>query len=256
MTVSKEKLIRIISAPRKGKKIKKKRRLIYKRMIAESPTINRGNFTAINTDDLRRLFELYDEHFFRCYLTWETGVEVSFRLSKRMTRSAGKTSYNTRENYFVIALSTELLFQTFHDVDREIRVNGLACRDRLEVAMVVWEHETVHLLEWLVHGSSSCSQPRFRRMARTIFGHTDVTHQLVTRQERAHVRYCLHVGDRVKFNFDNETRHGFIHRITKRATVIVEDSQGSYADPHGTRFKKFYVPLQCLQPDATSGVEK
>ncbi len=256
MTLSKEKLTRVINASRKGKKIKKKRRLIYKRMIAESPSIARGNFTAISTDDLQRLFELYDEHFFRRYLTGEAGVKVSFRLSKRMTRSAGKTSYNQRDNSFVITLSTELLFQTFLDVDREIRVNGLACQDRLEAAMVVWEHETIHLLEWLLHGTSSCSQLRFRLMARRIFGHTDVTHQLVTRRERAQVRYGLQVGDRVKFDFDGTIRYGFIHRITKRATVMVNDQQGAYTDPHGTRFNKVYVPLQCLRPDTASGVKK
>jgi hypothetical protein len=60
----------------------------------------------------------------------------------------------------------------------------------------------------------------------------------------------------VEFDFDKETRHGFIHRITKRATVMVENQQGAYADPNGTRFTKFYVPLQCLRPADTSEMEK
>ena len=95
-------------------------------------------------------------------------------------------------------------------------------------------------------GSSSCKGTRFRDLVRRFFGHPDVTHRLVTVRDQAVAAQGVQVGDRVAFSLDGTRRVGFVNRITKRATVLVEDGGGvRYTD--GKRYLKFYVPLECLE---------
>ena len=226
--------------------IKKKSKKIYRQILAESENLDRGNFKAIGTDDLASLFKLYDLHFFDRFFHNNYREKISFRLSRRMTMAAGRIAYMKDDGTYTISLSTTLISQTFHDVRREVTVNGIVCHDRLEATMRVLEHEIIHLLEWELFGKTSCSKPRFRRLSRNIFGHTDVTHQLVTQVERAHKRFNLQVGDEAVFEHDGKTYRGVISRITKRATVMVRDSDGRFQDSKGNRYGKYYVPLQHL----------
>ena len=56
-------------------------------------------------------------------------------------------------------------------------------------------------------------------------------------------------GDRVVFSLKGTRYAGLVTRITKRATVLVEDKQGTrYSD--GRSYTKFYVPLHFLRPHA------
>jgi len=226
--------------------IKKKSKNIYRQILAESENLDCGNFKAIETEDLARLFGLHDLYFFNRFFHNNYKEKISFRLSRRMTRAAGRIAYTRHDGTYTIALSTTLVSQTFHDVRREVVVNGIVCHDRLEATMRVLEHEIIHLLEWVLFGETSCSKPRFRRLSRNIFGHTDVTHRLVTQAERAHKRFNLRVGDEAVFEHDGKTYRGVISRITKRATVMVKDSDGHFQDSQENRYSKYYVPLQHL----------
>jgi hypothetical protein len=50
----------------------------------------------------------------------------------------------------------------------------------------------------------------------------------------------------VRFRLDGRHYTGRVNRITKRATVLVEDRSGErYSD--GKRYAKFYVPLEMLE---------
>ena len=229
-----------------SREIKKKSKKIYRQILAESENFDCGNFKAIGTDDLVSLFELYDLYFFNRFFHRNYRKRISFRLSRRMTRAAGGIAYTKHDGTYTISLSTTLVSQTFHDVKREVTVNGIVCHDRLEATMRVLEHEIIHLLEWTLFGETSCSKPRFRSLSRNIFGHTDVTHQLVTQAERAHKRFNLRVGDEAVFEHDGKTYHGVISRITKRATVMVRDSDGHFMDSQENRYSKYYVPIQHL----------
>lgn len=229
------------------REIRERWEAIYEVVVDRSEHIDTGNYTAIAVSDLRLLFTLYDEMFFDGFFAEDCDGRVRFRLSKRMTKAGGKTEYFRDSDVLRIVLSTHLLFQTFRDVTRDVRVNGVVCRDRLEATMRVFEHELVHVLEHILWDSTSCSRPRFRRLAHNIFGHTDVTHQLVSTEEAADKKWSLHVGDRVSFEYDGEVYEGVINRITKRATVLVRDPSGEFVGTNGTRYAKFYVPLQCLE---------
>jgi hypothetical protein len=241
--------------------IARRTRAIYEAMLRDSPRVRTGNFSFIAPPDLALLFDLYDTHF----LGGGGGARlpgaatpVSFAMSPRLTRSAGVTKRFHRHAgkgaagpavHYEIALSTPLLFQTFQDVERTVRVNGVVCRDRLEAAQRIFEHELVHLLELVAHGRTSCAAGSFRALAWNLFAHSETGHDLITQRERAHARFDLRVGDRVTFEFDGARHAGVVNRITRRATVLVEDPQGMpFSD--GKKYRKFYVPLAMLQKAA------
>jgi hypothetical protein len=239
--------------------VQDKTRAIYDTILRESAHIKAGNFTAASNADLARLFELYDASFFRGTLAHALrrhDSPLTFRLAARMTRAGGKT-YRTRRrrlengtartrSEYEIAISSTLLFQSFRDVQRPVRINGLECADRLQALQRIFEHELLHLTELLVWDRSSCSGKRFKALAGQFFAHTDVRHDLVTPGERALVTFDVRVGDRVTFEHEGVRHSGVVNRITRRATVLVENPSGQrYSD--GRRYAKFYVPLAALR---------
>lgn len=234
--------------------VSERTREIYQKVLSESRTMDSGNFTRIHTKDVERLFHLYDAAFFDEKCRQQLGGRtLRFRLSKRMTSSGGSTSrFRTpadsrasRHERFEIAFATSLLFQTFHPGDRAVAICGIPCHDRLEALQRVMEHELVHLVEMLIWRSSKCSRGRFQSIARRFFGHTDHRHQLITPRERALTAFGVRAGQRVSFSFEGRQLVGRVNRITKRATVLVEDSNGQrYSD--GKRYTKFYVAPRVL----------
>ncbi|MEA1908140.1 MAG: hypothetical protein U9N43_03825 [Euryarchaeota archaeon] len=227
-------------------RIRRTNRKIYHQILRESENIDQGNFNAIAIKDFARLFELYDLHFFDGYFHNRCNGKIFFRLSERMTKSGGKIAYAKGTDVYTIYLSTALIFQTFGGVTREVTVNGIVCHDRLEATMCILEHEIIHLLELVFFDSTSCSKPRFKHLSRNIFGHTEVTHRLVTQAELAQKQQNLGIGSTVSFEYGGETYRGIISRITKRATVMVKNHAGDFRDRKGDRYSKYYIPLENL----------
>lgn len=229
-------------------------------LLRDSKHVRSGNFGRIATADLSLLFERYDADFFDGLLGGlieRTGdATLRFRLSSRMTRSAGKTARDIvyvrnaghveRRTIYEIAMASDMLFQAFGEDHRTVSVNGHVCHDRLEALQRVFEHELIHLAEMLVWGDSSCRRRRFRALAYRIFAHTETTHRLITRREKALAEHGIHVGQRVAFEFEGVRHTGLVNRITKRATVLVESPAGTRYDD-GKRYKKFYVPVPWLK---------
>ncbi|QEH38884.1 hypothetical protein OJF2_74940 [Aquisphaera giovannonii] len=237
-------------------------RRIHDAMLEQSPQLRTANFTVIGTDDLEALFALYDREFFRGLLgemLMEDGAHpMGFRLSRRLTRAGGQTmrqvrqvrkgSRTVQQVEYEISVSTTLLFSTFQNVEREVIVGGLVCRNRLESLQRIFEHELLHLAEFLGWGRSSCTAENFHRLSRRIFGHEGVTHDLVTPREQAAVAFDVRVGDTVRFDLEGVTYRGRVNRITRRATVLVESPHGEeFTD--GRRYLTFYVPLPLLRKD-------
>jgi hypothetical protein len=231
---------------------------IYRAALDASPYFQSANFEAIASSDLRRLFSLYDEEFFdgllETMLREDHAYPMGFRLSSRMTNAGGKTIRTvsrmpgSRATY-EIAISTLLLYQTFGDIDRPVEVVGLRCRDRLEALQRVFEHELLHLAEFLATGASSCKGRVFQTLARSIFGHKAVVHNLVTPREVAATNHAIRLGDRVAFDYEGKTRVGRVNRITRRATILVEDPTGPlFSD--GQRYLRFYIPIAMLRKQA------
>lgn len=232
---------------------------VYQGVLAKSRYMTIGNFGALAGDDLELMFDQYDGAFFEGRvrkLLKALACPISFHPSPRLTRSGGLTKQFRPPRTpprplgvgfrYEIALSSSLLFQTFRDVDRPVKVSGLMCKDRLEAAQRIMEHETIHLIEMLALGESSCSADQFRALAQGWFGHTETKHDLVTRNEVAREKYAVRVGDRVRFTHDGRALEGLVNRITQRATVLVEDPKGQLYTS-GKRYLKFYVPLELLR---------
>lgn len=228
---------------------------IGERVMAGSKLIDSPNFKSIASADLRLMGELYDQTFFEgSCLALARRFGMSFRWSSRMTRAGGKTIRTTARDEktgqvrisYEIALSSTLLFQTFSDLQRPIRVTGVLCTNRLQAMQRILEHELVHLAEMLVWDDSCCAASRFQGIAHRMFSHTEHRHELITQQERAAKKFNVRVGSRVTFEFEGSRYTGSVSRITRRATVLVHDLNGQlYSD--GKHYRKFYVPLVQLQ---------
>jgi hypothetical protein len=225
---------------------------IHANVLSRSPYIRAPNFTRIHPDDLALLFAEYDSRFFAGQVKETLGTTpLYFRLSQRMTSSGGKTARfadrSSGGRWYEISASTTMLFGCFTAEDhRPVTTSGITCRDRLDALQRVMEHEIVHLIEMLLWVKSSCSQPRFHSITRRFFGHTENKHNLITPKERALVKFGIRPGVKVRFRFDGIERTGIVNRVSKRATVLVEDGTGRrYSD--GKHYAKFYVPVQMLE---------
>jgi hypothetical protein len=234
-----------------------RRRLCYaigQQTVAHSRVMKGPNFSMTTTGDLQTMAEMYDKYFLgsNC-LPLARHFGLQFRWSNRMTSNGGKTVRTVHKRLgkervsYEIVLSAPLLFQTFSDLQRPIRVTGILCSNRLQAMQRIMEHELIHLVEMLVWESSCCASPRFQEIAARLFGHTEHKHDLVTQQERADQKFNIRVGTRVKFRYEGQLRVGKVNRITRRATVLVADAAGQLYDD-GNHYRKFYVPLSHLSP--------
>jgi len=241
-------------------------RRIYEAILDQSPQIREGNFRLIGTDDLERLFGWYDREFFRGRLgemvLEDEAHPIAFRLSRRLVSAAGQTIRQVRRGQrdgkpatrvdYEITISATLLFNTFQDVERMVTVGGRICRDRLEALQRIFEHELLHLAEFLGWGRSNCRADNFHALSRRIFAHEGAFHDLITPREQACAAFDIHVGDHVSFEVDGARHRGRVNRITRRATVLVENPRGRlYSDDK--RYIPFYVPLALLRKEGHAG---
>ena len=229
---------------------------IGNKILGASKAMETRNFQRIAKQDLERMAEAYDQQFFGgLCLPLARSFGLSFRLSSRMTRAGGKTTRTvfrgTRSKpgrtHYEIALSTSLLFQSFRKKGDTIRVCGYECDDRLTAMQRIVEHEMIHLSEMLAWLQSDCSAGRFQSIARNMFGHTEHRHELITQQERAATEFNIRAGTRVVFPFEGTVLQGVVNRITRRATILVEDLRGTRYS-NGKRYLKYYVPIHQLRP--------
>jgi len=229
---------------------------IGSKILSSSRAIESRNFQRVSKQDLENMAEAYDELFFSgLCLPLAKSYGLSFRLSSRMTRAGGKTTRTiyrgTRSKpgrtHYEIALSTSLLFQSFRKPNDSIRVCGHVCNDRLTAMQRIVEHEMIHLCEMLAWIHSDCSANRFQSIAHNMFGHTEHRHELITQQERAAKEFNIRSGAHVAFQHEGQLLHGIVNRITRRATILVEDVRGDRYS-NGKRYLKYYVPIQQLRP--------
>lgn len=237
----------------------RRRKLCYdigRGVLDNSRVMRTPNFAAAAACDLRKMAELYDRSFFSgLCLPIAAHYGIQFRWSKRMTSTGGKTvrtvhadrTTGAQQTRYEIVLSATLLFQTFSDLQRPIRVTGVLCTNRLQAMQRIMEHELIHLVEMLVWDDSCCASPRFQSIASRLFGHTEHKHDLITQQERAARKYNIRVGSAVSFTHEGQPFVGTVNRITRRATVLVVHSSGQLYDD-GKRYRKYYVPVSHLRP--------
>jgi len=229
-----------------------KRNIIRNKFIIQSKNVATGNIQSMSNDDLRILFRLYDSEFFNDYFTGKFNGKLTFSLSTRMTSAAGKTIYSKKikllqvgEEEYEIRMGIKFFFQ-YYEVDRDKIVSGINTKDSLEAFQIVFEHELCHLIELHIYKESSCKKTRFKIMVNNLFAHTDVFHQLPSQKEITSQKYGVKIGQKVSFTCDGKNHNGFIYKINKRATVMVNDSKGTFRDGKGNAYTKWYVPFEKL----------
>lgn len=234
------------------KETKEKRQEVYNIFISKSLNVKSGIITKISNEDLALLFEMYDSSFLKGYFKNRSKLKLSFSLSKRMTRSAGKTMYprnlvNMRieDASFEIRMGVNFFFR-YYETKRDKMVNGINTEDSLDAFQLVFEHEICHLIELIEFKDSNCKNDRFKTISSNIFGHKGVYHELPTSGETANIKYGFEIGEKISFVFENTKYRGFISNINKRATIMVVDNNGQYIDKNKIKYKKYYVPLNKL----------
>jgi hypothetical protein len=233
----------------------KKREIVRSEFLNRSKNINSGDIKVISIEDLKLLFNLYDEIFLNFYFRDNFKGVLKFSLSQRMSRNAGKTVMSKslkpstlQQEIYEIVMAVKFFFN-YSQIDRDKKVNGIYTSDALNAFQLVLEHEICHLIEFHIFKESSCKGQRFKNLAHNIFAHTDVYHQLPTEGEIAQNIYGFKLGDKVSFEHEGKKYKGIINRVNKRATVMVVSSKGEYVDKLGNRYVKWYVPLGNLKRD-------
>lgn len=231
----------------------KKREVVRCQFLNRSKNVSSGDIEVISIEDLKLLFNLYDEIFLNYYFRDNFKGILKFSLSQRMSRNAGKTVVSKslkpstpQQEIYEIVMAVKFFFN-YSQLARDKMVNGIYTSDALNAFQLVLEHEICHLIEFQIFKKSSCKGQRFKTLANNIFGHTDVYHQLPTEGEIAQDIYGFKAGDKVSFEHEGKNYKGIINRVNKRATVMVVNSKGDYVDKLGNRYIKWYVPLGNLK---------
>lgn len=233
--------------------IKNKRAEVARHLLQSSPNISSGDIKAISTSDLRLLLDLYDKAFFDNRFKALFKGNFRFSLSRRMTKSAGKTicprnigRIKPEDLTVEIRMGVTFFFHYSH-IEGSKTVCGIETTTGLEALQLVFEHELCHAVEFICFGESNCSADRFKTIAVNLFGHTDSHHSLPTNRQIARHRFGLNIGDKVSFTFEGKMLTGLLYNINKRATVMVRDKKGQFTDRKGNRYAKYYVPLVMLE---------
>jgi hypothetical protein len=246
-------MLEMLTVKQAAKDIENNRTKIINSLSITSSTLRNPQLNSISTADLTLLFKLYDEVFLQNWFRDHFKGKVKFSLSRKMTKSAGKTMcpknigrIRQEELVLEIRLGVDFFLDYGHH-SQSNSVCGIKTGSGLEALLLVFEHELCHVLEFLLFNKSSCKGKRFKAMANNAFGHTDSYHKLPTNRQIATKVFGLKLGDTVTFDFKEKKLKGFLHNINKRATVLVPDKKGPLVDKHGTRYSKYYVPLTRLQ---------
>ncbi len=230
-----------------------KRNQVAQGLITKSAHIKGADIDQISSTDLKLLFMLYDEIFFQHQFAQEYKGKIKFSLSSRLIKTAGKTlvpkhiaQLKPEELTLEIRIGTEFFFK-YNEIERKKSVAGIVTSSALEALQLVFEHELCHVIEFVNFKTSNCKQKRFKTISGNLFGHTESTHQLPTPRQILQEKYGFKIGDTVTFNFEKQKLEGVLYKVNKRATVMVRDKDGSYADKQGNRFAKYYVPIAGLK---------
>jgi hypothetical protein len=235
------------------KTIKDKRAEVSRLLTQSSPNIQNGDIKVISSADLKLLFDFYDKVFLRKRFKNKFKGKLRFSLSRRMTRSAGKTLFPANlsgikpENLIIeIRMGVDFFF-SHNLIEGSKNACGIQTKTALEALQVIFEHELCHAIEYICFGQTNCSGDRFKTIAGNLFGHTESHHSLPTNTQIAHQKLGLKIGDNVGFTFEGKRLKGILYKINKRAVVMVPDKNGQFADSSGNKYAKYYVPLPMLE---------
>lgn len=189
------------------------------------------NLEDIDNEILQDMFELYDKYFFlgriNRLLLVKKGT-LTLDVSGRMTKTAGVCKRDGCS--YSITISRPIILNTFVDVAESLnrhKSNGLFCYDRLECLMNIFEHELIHLVINLVHGTVEKDPIYkshglfFKDLAFAYFGHTEFKHSLHLKDEYNGKKEDFKVLDDVSFKTrDGVVIRGMIKKMNPKTAVV------------------------------------
>ncbi len=226
--------------------IAEKRKRILGELLAADPGFAETPVRSVQGKTLSALLSLTDRLYLDGFLL-RRYPRLQVKVSNRMTSAAGKFIHSRTpaagtDPIAEIRMSGDFLFRLSAG---SYRLNGLTVSSPQEAFLVVFEHETVHAVEYAFFGSTGHSK-RFMHLAGGLFGHTGIHHELPTRAQESAAQ-GLRPGAAVSFFYQGKTFTGLVQRVGKTATVMVPDLRGAYRDTRGRRYAKFRVPPAYLK---------
>lgn len=188
-----------------------------------------ADFTAITTEQTLALARLIDTMYFDGLLG-TSGYTLS--TGSNAGKCAGKCQVWYQEKKVVVKLNHALFLSIPTGVVRV--ANGLRCRTRLEALLNVLQHEMVHAIicctipaSEQLKGLIEPHGPLFRKLARELFGHTDIKQRL--RHKYDSTRYMgiedrPIKGQRVRVDIHGEWQTGIVQRLYPRRALVQLDS--------------------------------
>lgn len=177
----------------------------------------------ISESYLLKLYKIWNKIYFDDkFLETSKNISLKFKLSNRMTKTAGYCSYRGC-NYTVTMAA--FIGKKLNNLGITV-ANGVKCRNGLQCFLLIFQHELIHLLNAIYcveaiktyggHGSI------FRDIVKNIYGHTEYKHNIGVDMEVAGVSKKDLVGRRaVSWSYDGESHKAFIVKLNpKRVRVI------------------------------------
>lgn len=180
---------------------------------------------------LQELFIFYDKYFFCGLLSAQAkfhNLEYTFRIGKG-TKTAGCCSL--LDGKIIITLHHETFENITPENIKTLTVNGLVPLDKLNAIMIVFEHELLHA------GFRTSSQaqaqeenhgPLFKKMALNLFGHTEITHQLLLPNDKKFTLSDFKKDDRIIVNIKGTLSPATVVKINKTRMRIILDDRTQY----------------------------
>lgn len=214
------------------------------------------NFISLYPQQIERMFYFYDKVFFDDEIQnmlESTNSTVKFEIIKgKKTSIAGKctTTKKGKSCNFTLFFPDEIYLNLFvKESEKSLKNNGLVCKSRLDCLQLTFEHELIHLINylWDIKGISeekgfgksmySNHGKAFKCLVKRYFGHTETKHEL----KRGDVSSRLSIddvkmGEIIIFTYDDNKLTGkIIKKNPKRAIVELTD---------GRRFNVYYTGME------------
>jgi len=154
----------------------------WRRTIAELSLVDR-DLERFNVDDLVRLFDLYNIHFFNNSLP-KTTLSISNRFTVKASQCA--ISRNSVECKYAITMSRSVFAKLNLEENQVTKSGGLVCKSRLNCLQLVLEHELIHLIMGYYYPNRKQLDEKiysshgllFKSLVKNYFGQTESTHQI------------------------------------------------------------------------------
>lgn len=231
----------------KEKNIVQARKFIRENLISQLNITKDYGIEIVTEYSIKTLVKLYDKYVLDNYIRDLLCNDIKVSVSNRMTSSGGKTIYTKKDKLctYEIRISANIL-KKFLEEENKKKICGIEGHDILDALMLILEHELCHVLEFSVYGNSSCKQRRFKALAWKLFRHTTSYHEISTTSTMSMINNEVKIGEKVKFFHKGIDYEGIVTNINKRATIMVEDKNGTYKDSKGINYTKWYVPVNMI----------